>query len=71
MSLQLDPPHSTPAELARALRIPASIPRTTAQGVVAVAILPMVAVTLALGFTSDHLQRPLATALYWSYLVGP
>ena len=35
-----------------------------------VAILPMVAVTMALGLTSDHLQRPLAAALYWSYLTA-
>ena len=35
-----------------------------------VAILPMVAATMALGLTSDHLQRPLAAALYWSYLTA-
>ena len=35
-----------------------------------VAILPMVAVTMALALTSDHLQRPLAAALYWSYLTA-
>ena len=35
-----------------------------------VAILPMVAVTMTLGLTSDHLQRPLATGLYGAYLVA-
>ena len=35
-----------------------------------VAILPMVAVTMTLGLTSDHLQRPLDAALYWSYLTA-
>ena len=70
MSLQLDPPHHAPAELAPALRIRASIPRTTAQTVVAVAIVPMVAVTLALSFSANHLQRPVAAGLYWSYLVA-
>jgi hypothetical protein len=57
MSLQLDPPHSAPADLAPALRIPRH-PGTTAQTVVAVAIVPMVAVTLALSFSANHLQRP-------------
>ena len=42
----------------------------TAQSVVSVAIVPMVAITLVLGFTNDHLQRPLAAAVYWSYLLG-
>jgi signal transduction histidine kinase len=42
----------------------------TAQTVVAAAILPMVAVTLALGFTNDHFQRPMAAAVYWSYLIA-
>jgi signal transduction histidine kinase len=69
MSLQLDPPHSAPADFAPALRIPANIPRTTAQTLVAVAIVPMVAVTLALSFSANHLQRPVAAGLYWSYLI--
>lgn len=37
---------------------------------VAVAIGPMVAITVALALTSDRLQKPLAAALYWGYLVG-
>jgi signal transduction histidine kinase len=42
----------------------------TAQLVASTAILPMVAVTLALGFTGDHLQRPVSAAVYWSYLLA-
>jgi signal transduction histidine kinase len=37
--------------------------------VLGLAIVPMVAVTVWLGATSDHLQRPLAAAAYWSYLI--
>jgi signal transduction histidine kinase len=40
------------------------------QRAVAVAIVPMVAVTLTLALTSDHLARPVAAGLYWSYLVA-
>ena len=29
------------------------------------AILPMVAVTVGLALTSEHLERPVAAALYW------
>ncbi|UGS37801.1 sensor histidine kinase [Capillimicrobium parvum] len=47
-----------------------SVSRTTAQIAVACAILPMVAVTLILALTGDHLQRPVAAGLYWSYLVA-
>src|SRR4029079_12078461 len=36
------------------------------QTALALAIVPMVAVTLSLAATSDHLTRPLAAALYWS-----
>ena len=43
---------------------------TRAQRLVAAAIVPMVAVTLWLGFTSDYLERPAAAAIYWSYLVA-
>jgi signal transduction histidine kinase len=35
-----------------------------------VAIVPMVAVTVGLALTSDRLQKPLAAALYWGYLVA-
>jgi signal transduction histidine kinase len=45
-------------------------PATAAQGLVAVAMVAMVAVTMSLGLTSDHLQRPLAATLYWSYLTA-
>jgi signal transduction histidine kinase len=41
-----------------------------AQRVALIALAPMVAVTLWLGLTSDHLQRPLDAALYWSYLIA-
>ena len=43
---------------------------TTVQLVLAAAIVPMVAVTVWLALTSDHLQRPVASALYWSYLTA-
>jgi signal transduction histidine kinase len=42
----------------------------TAQRLVAVAIVPMVAVTVWLALSSDHLERPVASALYWSYLTA-
>jgi signal transduction histidine kinase len=41
-----------------------------AQRAVAVAIVPMVAITMTLAITSDRLQKPLAAALYWGYLVA-
>jgi signal transduction histidine kinase len=41
-----------------------------AQRAVAIAIVPMVAVTLTLALTSDHLARPVAAGLYWGYLTG-
>jgi signal transduction histidine kinase len=41
-----------------------------AQRPVAAAIVPMVAITMVLALTSDRLQRPLAAALYWGYLVA-
>src|SRR4051794_29289426 len=52
-------PTAPPAESHRPMRL-----------VLALAIVPMVAVTMALGATSDHLQRPLAAAVYWSYLIA-
>jgi signal transduction histidine kinase len=45
-------------------------PATAAQVLVAVAMVAMVAVTICLGLTSDHLQRPVAGTLYWSYLTA-
>lgn len=41
-----------------------------AHRLVGVAIAPMVVVTMWLALTSDHLQRPLAAGLYWSYLTA-
>ena len=41
-----------------------------AQRAVTVAFVPMVALTLTLALTSDHLERPVAAGLYWSYLVA-
>jgi signal transduction histidine kinase len=35
-----------------------------------VAIVPMVALTVWLALSSDHLERPVASALYWSYLTA-
>jgi signal transduction histidine kinase len=42
---------------------------TAAQRAAMIAIVPMVASTLALTLSSDHLQRPVAAGLYWSYLI--
>jgi signal transduction histidine kinase len=41
-----------------------------AQRAVAAAIVPMVAVTVWLALASEHLERPVASALYWSYLTA-
>ena len=43
---------------------------TTAHRLVAAAIVPMVAITIALALTSEHLTRPLAAALYWGWLTA-
>jgi hypothetical protein len=42
----------------------------TARGFLTVAIVPMVAVSVWLALTSDHLQRPVVSALYWGYLTA-
>jgi signal transduction histidine kinase len=71
MSLASDPP---PPPLASTLGDPLARPflrapaTTTLQKLAAAAIVPMVAVTLWLGFTSDHLEHPVAQALYRTYL---
>src|ERR1700742_1638651 len=65
ISTELPPPGRvliTPHPLAGA--------QVAAVKVAAASILPMVAVTMWLGLSSDHLQRPLAAALYWSYLTA-
>ena len=43
---------------------------TTAQLWVAAAMVPMVASTIWLALTSDHLARPAAAAAYWGWLVA-
>jgi hypothetical protein len=48
----------------------AYVPASTAQKVAAVAIAPMVAITLGLALTSDHLAKPAAAGVYWSYLIA-
>ncbi len=48
----------------------ARVSTRTVQRAVAVAIVPMVAVTVGLALTSDRLQKPLAAALYWGYLLA-
>lgn len=40
------------------------------QRLAAIAIIPMVAVTAWVSLTSDHLQWPVASALYWGYMTG-
>jgi signal transduction histidine kinase len=52
---------------------PWRVPRvrtTTAQIAVAVSVVPMVGLTIWLALTSNHLQWPVASALYWSYLTA-
>jgi signal transduction histidine kinase len=51
-------------------RFRARVSPRTVQRLVAVAILPMVAVTVWLAHASDHLERPVASALYGSYLTA-
>ena len=41
-----------------------------AQRAAAAAVVPMVAITLWLALTSDHLAKPAAAGVYWSYLVA-
>ena len=48
----------------------ARVPVSAVQKLVAVAIVPMVAVTLWLALTSEHLDKPEAAGVYWSYLVA-
>ncbi len=43
---------------------------TPARAGLAVAIVPMVAVTIALGLTGDHLAHPVTAAVYWAYLIA-
>jgi len=43
---------------------------TMVQRLVAVAVFPMVAATLGLALASDHLDRPVAAGVYWSYLIA-
>jgi signal transduction histidine kinase len=42
----------------------------TVQRLVAISIAPLVAVTMAFALTGNHLEKPLAAGLYWSYLVA-
>jgi signal transduction histidine kinase len=48
----------------------AHMPASTAQKAVGAAIAPMVAITLALALTSDHLEKPTAAGIYWGYLIA-
>ena len=58
-------------EWGRATPLPrARVSPRTVQRLIAVAILPMVAATVWLAHSSDHLERPVASALYWSYLTA-
>ncbi len=43
---------------------------TTSQHLVAAAIAPLVAITVWLALTSEHLERPVPGALYWSWLTA-
>ena len=58
-------------EWSRAKPLPrARVSPRTVQRLIAVAILPMVAATVWLAHSSDHLERPVATALYSGYLTA-
>jgi hypothetical protein len=70
MSLQLDPPHSAPADFAPALRIPRASRGRRRRPSWPSRSSRWSAVTLALSFSANHLQRPVAAGLYWSYLVA-
>jgi signal transduction histidine kinase len=48
----------------------AQTPTALAKRALGVAIAPMVGLTVWLALSSDHLQRPVASALYWSYLTA-
>jgi signal transduction histidine kinase len=48
----------------------ARLSATTAQKLAAAAIVPMVAVTLWFALNGEHLTRPVAAGLYWSYLIA-
>jgi len=57
----------------RTLAQPVVRPRfstTNAQRGIAVAIVPMVAITLVLGLTNRYLQYPVLAAVYWGYLIA-
>jgi signal transduction histidine kinase len=47
----------------------ARVSTTAAQALIAAAVVPMVLVTAWLAVGSEHLARPVAAAIYWSYLV--
>ncbi|HEX5621334.1 MAG TPA: ATP-binding protein [Solirubrobacteraceae bacterium] len=50
--------------------MPNAATRPAPQRLVLIALAPMVAVTLTLALTSDHLKRPVAAGLYLSYLTA-
>jgi signal transduction histidine kinase len=69
-SLRQEPGPSVGDQLGASSLAHARVSMTTAQRLAAAAIVPMVAVTTWLVVTSEHLERPLAAALYWSYLIA-
>jgi signal transduction histidine kinase len=66
------PPVFDPAALDRAPTITLDRAAVTsrAQLLVAIAVVPMVTVTMWLAATSDYLQRPATAGIYWGYLVA-
>src|SRR3954470_16946455 len=54
----------------RAVAIERRALATRVQRLVAVAVVPMVLVTMWWALTSDYLARPLAAGLYWSYMTA-
>jgi signal transduction histidine kinase len=61
---------AAPSEVAAESLWHARVAASTLQKLVAFAIAPMVGVTLWLALTSEHLDKPAAAGVYWSYLVA-
>jgi signal transduction histidine kinase len=59
-----------PSEVAAGSLLGVRVTVSTLQKLVAAAIVPMLAVTLWLALTNEHLDKPEAAGVYWSYLVA-
>jgi signal transduction histidine kinase len=61
---------SVPSEVEAGELWRSRVATSTLQKLVAVAIVPMVAITIWLALTSEHLDKPAAAGVYWSYLIA-